>query len=114
MRISDWSSDVCSSDLDQAVERGMGGGPDRQGPRHQRAAVVGQQKPAAAAVGGIGEDVDQAAALQRLQRCGRSEERSVGKERVRTCRSRWSPTHYKKKNEQKKLMSEKKKNQKEI
>src|SRR3546814_20951825 len=27
---------------------------------------------------------------------GRSEERSVGKEGVRTCRSRWSPYHYKK------------------
>src|SRR3546814_12351924 len=28
----------------------------------------------------------------------RSEERRVGKECVRTCRSRWSPYHYKKKN----------------
>src|SRR3546814_18856739 len=28
----------------------------------------------------------------------RSEERSVGKECVSTCRSRWSPSHYKKKN----------------
>src|SRR3546814_17774683 len=28
---------------------------------------------------------------------GRSEERRVGKECVRTCRSRWSPYHYKKK-----------------
>src|SRR3546814_19202683 len=27
---------------------------------------------------------------------GRSEERRVGKECVRTCRSRWSPYHYKK------------------
>src|SRR3546814_12657602 len=29
---------------------------------------------------------------------GRSEERRVGKECVRTCRSRWSPYHYKKTN----------------
>src|SRR3546814_17766694 len=29
---------------------------------------------------------------------GRSEERRVGKECVSTCRSRWSPSHYKKKN----------------
>src|SRR3546814_15901225 len=29
---------------------------------------------------------------------GRSEERRVGKECVSTCRSRWSPYHYKKKN----------------
>src|SRR3546814_15509356 len=28
----------------------------------------------------------------------RSEERRVGKECVSTCRSRWSPSHYKKKN----------------
>src|SRR3546814_17368390 len=31
----------------------------------------------------------------------RSEERRVGKECVRTCRSRWSPYHYKKKNKNK-------------
>src|SRR3546814_13419701 len=31
----------------------------------------------------------------------RSEERRVGKEWVRTCRSRWSPYHYKKKNKKK-------------
>src|SRR3546814_14880095 len=30
----------------------------------------------------------------------RSEERRVGKECVRTCRSRWSPYHYKKKKKQ--------------
>src|SRR3546814_14657649 len=30
----------------------------------------------------------------------RSEERRVGKEGVSTCRSRWSPSHYKKKEEQ--------------
>src|SRR3546814_1577557 len=72
MRISDWSSDVCSSDLvdedcagllclldrevcDDAVERGdVGQSPFRQ---------------------------------------GRSEERRVGKECVSTCRSRWSPYH---------------------
>src|SRR3546814_20610878 len=29
--------------------------------------------------------------------CARSEERRVGKECVSTCRSRWSPDHYKKK-----------------
>src|SRR3546814_17810706 len=32
-----------------------------------------------------------------LRRGGRSEERRVGKERVSTCRSRWSPYHYKQK-----------------
>src|SRR3546814_19530677 len=34
---------------------------------------------------------------QRGRRPGRSEERSVGKECVSTCRSRWSPYHKKKK-----------------
>src|SRR3546814_17107074 len=34
----------------------------------------------------------------RLCRCVRSEERRVGKECVSTCRSRWSPSHSKKKN----------------
>src|SRR3546814_17995870 len=88
MRISDWSSDVCSSDLvgrhgdrgraEQAAlspafftrhtaRRAGGTGPDAEPPRHQRLVC-------------------------------RSEERRVGKECVSTCRSRWSPDHYKKKN----------------
>src|SRR3546814_14422690 len=35
--------------------------------------------------------------LQRMALRSRSEERRVGKECVSTCRSRWSPYHYKKK-----------------
>src|SRR3546814_18677244 len=35
--------------------------------------------------------------VARFQRSRRSEERRVGKECVSTCRSRWSPYHYKKK-----------------
>src|SRR3546814_11433538 len=35
----------------------------------------------------------------------RSEERRVGKECVSTCRSRWSPYHYKKKNKQQSIRS---------
>src|SRR3546814_11965572 len=46
---------------------------------------------AAAAVLGIGQ------AIRRVIDVGRSEERRVGKECVSTCRSRWSPYHYKKK-----------------
>src|SRR3546814_1604818 len=87
MRISDWSSDVCSSDL----------------------VVVKIQRP------GIDEVID--VDLRALRRVGqwlnrvkvvadrvdmptlveefatRSEERRVGKECVSTCRSRWSPYH---------------------
>src|SRR3546814_7185630 len=70
MRISDWSSDVCSSDLRQ---------------RHKIAAV--------AVLGGV----LMALAILHLSSppfaATRSEERRVGTECVSTCRSRWSPYH---------------------
>src|SRR3546814_4423918 len=76
MRISDWSSDVCSSDLILKL-RG-----------NNVAKIVG----IAAAIFGIDgkhrEKVD-----RRLGDAHRSEERRVGKECVSTCRSRWSPYH---------------------
>src|SRR3546814_9172323 len=68
MRISDWSSDVCSSDLL--------GKPGAQGA--DRAALSGTLWRG----GGGGADI-----------AHRSEERRVGKECVSTCRSRWSPYH---------------------
>src|SRR3546814_16086403 len=37
------------------------------------------------------------AGIALLERANKSEERRVGKECVSTCRSRWSPHHYKKK-----------------
>src|SRR3546814_6258060 len=71
MRISDWSSDVCSSDLTvdsscpgagfTAVTRGL---PSVKVP-----------------------------VLSTINVSTRSEERRVGKECVSTCRSRWSPYH---------------------
>src|SRR3546814_14869413 len=70
MRISDWSSDVCSSDLQQPE----GGAGDAERHRAQRHIAVGM----------AGEAV-----------AHRSEERRVGKECVSTCRSRWSPYHKK-------------------
>src|SRR3546814_10030641 len=77
MRISDWSSDVCSSDLgqpvacDAAIANGMPIG------------IVEQL-----------EEIDIAAARpQNRNAARRSEERRVGKECVSTCRSRWSPYH---------------------
>src|SRR3546814_12011831 len=93
MRISDWSSDVCSSDL-LVLEQ------DRRRPAGmQRAQLTlgfaeGIQCERQAVV-----DPDEKS-LERL-RMGRavtrSEERRVGKECVSTCRSRWSPCHSKKK-----------------
>src|SRR3546814_6193827 len=70
MRISDWSSDVCSSDLlDQHV--------------------VDAELDAAAFEAGV----ELAAQLEQRIEADRSEERRVGKECVSTCRSRWSPYH---------------------
>src|SRR3546814_16097367 len=108
MRISDWSSDVCSSDLgvhvlacrnsaavrflSQAggVQRGRGGG------------VV----PAGGARGGgLGDrrlllyPDRQDDVFRRSRARLRSEARRVGKEGVSTCSSRRSPYHYKKKNQ---------------
>src|SRR3546814_17837360 len=94
MRISDWSSDVCSSDL----EHRAGGVADigqRVAQRERLGALAYWQ---VFAEDRFGTDQD-----QRRRRLGdhqRSEERRVGKEGVSTCRSRWSPYHSTKKNTQ--------------
>src|SRR3546814_12916342 len=75
MRISDWSSDVCSSDLALPADRA--------------AAAFAINDAALAEV--IGRHLDAHGVADR------SEERRVGKECVSTCRSRWSPYHSKKK-----------------
>src|SRR3546814_12552976 len=71
MRISDWISDVCSSDLRGYRAAQLEGG------------IVGGRLYLAAYALGFG-----ATGL-------RSEERRVGQECVSTCRSRWSPNPYK-------------------
>src|SRR3546814_2105686 len=89
MRISDWSSDVCSSDLDAArAERRQRGFVDRLAvgddqAQTRRAGVDARQILRAA------ERRDEGRAA-RAAGC-RSEERRVGKEGVRTCRTRWWP-----------------------
>src|SRR3546814_17169450 len=116
MRISDWSSDVCSSDLDpQLVRRRVGFG----GEGREHVVIIDDA---------VLEDLDEARALVRmrgLQHLGQvlvdvdparhepraraererarppraitrpesSEERPCGEECVRTCRSRWSTFH---------------------
>src|SRR3546814_4492664 len=97
MRISDWSSDVCSSDL--------------QHHQHEKADHASVAAARAASTASAQEPVTQPnivsntgqkhvpghreAILQAKETLGqlqdRSEERRVGKGGVSTCRSRWSP-----------------------
>src|SRR3546814_1856025 len=92
MRISDWSSDVCSSDLHEAGLVVIVEIPTDIDPA-LRLVVEALQCRRLDRIDGqaaaIFHDPDNAVA-------GRSEERRVGKECVSTCRSRWSPYHYKK------------------
>src|SRR3546814_1354113 len=82
MRISDWSSDVCSSDL--AASRTLTSTLAHDlGALDQQFASLGET--------GRGNSDLLANAIASLR--GRSEERRVGKECVSTCRSRWSPYH---------------------
>src|SRR3546814_19742296 len=96
MRISDWSSDVCSSDL--RADRADAG----QGPacRHGAARLFGRaaRQPGAALSRHRGESAAHGQCARTSER--RSEERRVGKECVSTCRYRWSPHHYRKNNTQ--------------
>src|SRR3546814_9949120 len=83
MRISDWSSDVCSSDL-------LGDKTAVLYPSERY--IIGDVWAHEGCARGIYGPRDHAAAAARLHR-RRSEERRVGKECVSTCRSRWSPDH---------------------
>src|SRR3546814_18105366 len=98
MRISDWSSDVCSSDLGKGCcvcegpragsalkDRATIGAPrcDRGFGAAEDARILG------VGIKGIEGQLEAVAGFE-LQR---SEERRVGKECVSTCRYRWSPYH---------------------
>src|SRR3546814_8792362 len=85
MRISDWSSDVCSSDL---VEPG---GPAGAGLGDRAQQVVDLAK---RIVVDHARDAAVAGALiQQVALAVRSEARRVGNECVETFQSRWSPFH---------------------
>src|SRR3546814_18833413 len=93
MRISDWSSDVCSSDLGWYASPA----PYQPGSIARDCAQLNTQ--------GMARRSSIALLLVRLDGRDpifsvaiRSEERRVGKECVSTCSSRWSPYHSKKKN----------------
>src|SRR3546814_18377533 len=112
MRISDWSSDVCSSDLQglvlfglylagivgalvvawalrRTVAKGAGAGFMMEMPRYQmpqpRDILLGLWQRAWIFLRRAGTLI----AMTTV----RSDERRVGKECVSTCRSRWSPQH---------------------
>src|SRR3546814_1139365 len=88
MRISDWSSDVCSSDLstfDLELVEPLSS-PISSTPQPTTSTTsVWEVHCVQASVGVTG--------VQATWRGRRSEERRVGKEFVRTCISRWAPYH---------------------
>src|SRR3546814_19527401 len=121
MRISDWSSDVCSSDL-MGITASVGIAVSVTGVAFGLALAVlrAVRRPWLSVPIVIFADVMRslpplvviiifffAFPLIDLPMSSftpvwlRSEERRVGKECVRTCKSRWSPLHYKKKKENK-------------
>src|SRR3546814_15865561 len=104
MRISDWSSDVCSSDLltgDNLIEGvtldGNWSNQLQTLPYSNNHTV--QQIKGSLTVKGVRFRRSFASAIRIVgaSLTTRSEERRVGKECVSTCRSRWSPYHEKKK-----------------
>src|SRR3546814_19584163 len=84
MRISDWSSDVCSSDLCRDCLRSYSG--HQADPRNAQCRLNASTSPTPTA--------NSFPPCWKCPMANRSEERRVGKECVRTCRSRWSPYHY--------------------
>src|SRR3546814_13722259 len=102
MRISDWSSDVCSSDLLESLKGAEINEAKKILATEATAMCRGADAARTAAgtamqtfeKGQISGDLPQVAAPTEGLR---SEERRVGKECVSTCRSRWTPYHYIKK-----------------
>src|SRR3546814_10904911 len=94
MRISDWSSDVCSSDLQRGKLRP--GFRDQGNPvflADARTDQAARHHQRILAHFGISVGPRQISAHIVEIKPFRSEERRVGKECVSTCRSRWSPYH---------------------
>src|SRR3546814_16536527 len=104
MRISDWSSDVCSSDLHAQL------------PFRSSRLIGAERQPTSDCPQSYQQDPENAlqtldrdhcpvphalsdvrTALRKVAERARSEERRVGKECVSTCRLGGSPYHYKKK-----------------
>src|SRR3546814_11591002 len=96
MRISDWSSDVCSSDLERWLRRKYERSTIEHYMAREHSSRIAKRQQA---VRGLYErNISAPIALDKkapacFNNFGllRSEERRVGKECVSTCRSRWSP-----------------------
>src|SRR3546814_12345028 len=102
MRISDWSSDVCSSDLFAAGKspRAIATDLNSEGIPGPLARAWGDTSIRGHVCRGTGILNNELYAgvlvwnrLRYVKNPARSEERRVGKECVSTCRSRWSPYH---------------------
>src|SRR3546814_11345022 len=108
MRISDWSSDVCSSDLAVDQHRAHAGIArrieflDHVGQEQHVARFAAERTGDAAVAAGLAlvadrcieecvEQRQQVAGVGVAEQQPRSEERRVGRECVSTCRYRWSP-----------------------
>src|SRR3546814_19949613 len=101
MRISDWSSDVCSSDLLYGIDDLK----DVQASATDGAATIQAEFDWSSSAERKYEEVvrevtalrptlpDGVTRLDVVRNRTRSEERRVGNECVSTCRSRWSPIH---------------------
>src|SRR3546814_15465533 len=96
MRISDWSSDVCSSDLDAEGGPHAGDMPNIHVPSSGELTI--EVLNTNLAIDDKLLDSDGAAIVihagvdDYMSDPARSDERRVGKEGVSTCRSRWSPS----------------------
>src|SRR3546814_19945163 len=103
MRISDWSSDVCSSDLyfheevldlqPEDVRNFLVDTSILNELTTSACAAVTNSESARAMLDHVFASGLFLNATDRERSCYRSEERRVGKECVSTCRSRWSPYH---------------------
>src|SRR3546814_12383233 len=110
MRISDWSSDVCSSDLAhlkdelapryaELVYNGFWFSPEREMLQaaidHSQQQVTGtvRLKLYKGSAWVVGRRSPNSLYSETVVTFERSEERRVGKACVSTCRSRWSPSH---------------------
>src|SRR3546814_20945752 len=100
MRISDWSSDVCSSDLLRLAVSAVDPGIEVRGDRRALKQVLLNLLSNAVKFTECGGAVTLTA---KRSEGGRAEARRVGKECVSTCRSRGSPAHKKKNKHQKSL-----------